>query len=59
MSDTMDNKINRVLDQSTPYLLNLFHEKFGEEVESESMLELIVSLQLHIRGCIVSYTELE
>lgn len=43
--------INTILKESQPRLVDLFREKFDEEIESEAMLELIVSIQLYAAGC--------
>lgn len=40
-----------IISDSQEQLVNLFREMFGEEIESEAMLELIAKIQLYATTC--------
>jgi hypothetical protein len=46
-----DPIINQVLQDSLPELRNLFEGTFGEEMESERMLEFMASVQMYAGMC--------
>lgn len=48
MTDTL---VNQVLQDSLPELRNLFEGTFGEEMESERMLELVAAVQMYAGSC--------
>lgn len=51
--------IDKILTETQPALIKLFHTVFGDEIENEAMQELIVSIQLYAAGCMRTAVELE